>query len=452
MISWRILARATSQPVPVRRCFLPRSMPPPAIAAGSRSTSTTPSNGRFMSAKTNIVITLRLARSLLQSANAARSCSTLERPEEDGKTADADSDDGVFVRGRLKFITTDDLQVAPASTALLMSLFEKFHVQDPDEIEQRIVQLSSEKIKSFLKRSLTTKQPLTGLYFDVPIAPSDGSLGMLPQKPFEEQLNESEHKPHSFKIRVLQLKDNSSLFYAEVGDTFVNHIFGLLSIPLGSVIKTSGQWASKGCLDNLYRSIDGNNAKGCMIPEFQSLLLSPQLAPFFGSGASQILQAEESASEKLKINSCFKCFKKGGFANVAHCHEDTLRWNARDGVYRYEYTNCHEKTKTIDLCELHPKSIKGGCSDSDAYLKQGPQRFMLTDDLRVRPLSLASSLQVISEAKIQPKELVEKEYILTKFQVKELQQAALVTRNALSSVLLPQKKKRNLHGINSGLY
>jgi hypothetical protein len=45
---------------------------------------------------------------------------------------------------------------------------------------------------------------------------------------------------------------------------------------------------------------------------------------------------------------------------------------------------------------------------------------MVTDDLGVRPLSLDGSLRVVSEGKLQMKDLVEKEVTLTKFQVLDI--------------------------------
>jgi hypothetical protein len=56
------------------------------------------------------------------------------------ETAPARSEAGVFVKGCLKFIVTDDLQVAPASTSLMMSLFQKFGVQDPAVLEQQVLE------------------------------------------------------------------------------------------------------------------------------------------------------------------------------------------------------------------------------------------------------------------------------------------------------------------------
>ncbi|KAF8758041.1 hypothetical protein HU200_010796 [Digitaria exilis] len=222
-----------------------------------------------------------------------------QSPQNDGSTAAGDSEDGVFVKGCLKFIITDDLQVAPASTSLMLSLFEKFGVGDPADLEKAVVNLSSDKIKSLLKRSLTSKQPFTGYYFAVPNPPEDASLETL-HRDLYEQANNDEQKVNDVKIRVLQAKNSSSLLYAEVGDDFVDLLFGLLSVPLGSMIKTFGQGTSKGCLDNLYSSINGS-AKECMKPECRSLLLAPSSWPFFGSGATKILQVEESAPNKLQL-------------------------------------------------------------------------------------------------------------------------------------------------------
>ncbi|RLM73497.1 hypothetical protein C2845_PM15G20440 [Panicum miliaceum] len=179
---------------------------------------------------------------------------------------------GVFVKGLLKFIITDDLMVAPASTSLMLSLFQKFGVRDPETIEETILQLSSEKIISLIKRSLMSKQPLTGLYFDDTITYDDADLYVLP-----EQQNDGDQKLNIAKIKVLQTKNNS-LLYVEGDGEFIDLLFGLLSIPLRSIIKAFGQWPPNGCVDNLWKSIDGSG-EGSVRPECHSLLLSQRPHP-----------------------------------------------------------------------------------------------------------------------------------------------------------------------------
>uniref|UniRef100_A0A8R7PIK7 DUF674 domain-containing protein n=1 Tax=Triticum urartu TaxID=4572 RepID=A0A8R7PIK7_TRIUA len=207
-----------------------------------------------------------------------------EWPENCDITFATGSADGVFVKGCLKFIVTDDLQVAPASTSLMLSLFKKFGVEDPSRLEQRMIQLSSVEMTNLLKRSLTSKQPLTGHCFDVAISNDVSALEMVLESLHPKQGNDAEHELDNVRIRVLRT-NSSSLLYAEVNDDFVELLFGFLTVPLGSIIKTYGSWPSIGCIGNLYSSIDGS-AKGCIREPCQCLLLSPKLAPFFTSEAT----------------------------------------------------------------------------------------------------------------------------------------------------------------------
>ncbi|RLM66670.1 hypothetical protein C2845_PM16G18580 [Panicum miliaceum] len=278
----------------------------------------------------------------------------------DGDTAASRSEDGVFVQGCLKFIITDDLQVARSSTALMLSLFEKYGVRDPADLEQKVVQFSSEKITSLLKRSLTSKQPLTEHCFNVPIAHDDASLDTLTRNLYPDQQNEAEERLGILKIRVLQMKNNSTLLYAEVGEDFVDSLFGLLSIPLGSIMKSFGQRSSKGCLNNLYRSLDGS-AKEFMRSECQSLLLAPKLPPFFGCCASKILQVDELAPRELRIAACFTCLKNEGFSDFQRCHRSTWR---RD--YKRLEPDCQNRVKSITLCEANPKVPNDGSEIGEA--------------------------------------------------------------------------------------
>ncbi|KAJ1272564.1 hypothetical protein BS78_06G212100 [Paspalum vaginatum] len=309
------------------------------------------------------------------------------------------SKDGVFVKRCFKFIITDDLQVAPASTSLLLSLFQKFEVREPADIELKTVQFNSNKITSLIKRALTSEQALTGQYFRVPVTRGDDSLDAhaLPPK-WDEQVNEGEHEIDSVKIRLFQTKSSSSLLYAEVGGDFVDLLFGLLSVPLGSIMKLFGQWPSKGCLGNLYKSIDG------------SLLLAPKSAPFFGCSATRILNIDELVPRSLKIDACSTCLKLRGFENLRHCHAKSPYTGA---------AMCSIPQKCTELCELSPKSPAVGSIDGEdaAYVKAGHMKFMVTDDLRVLPLSLSTALQIVSDAKIQTEELVEQEIIVTTLQV-----------------------------------
>lgn len=122
-----------------------------------------------------------------------------------------------------------------------------------------------------------SKQPLTDLHFDVTTT-YDNDADLYAQLLYPEQQKDADQKLNTVKIKVLQKKNNSSLLYVEAGAEFIDVLFGLLSIPLGSIIKAYGQWPSNGCVDNLWKSMDGS-AKVCMRPERQSLLLAQSQHP-----------------------------------------------------------------------------------------------------------------------------------------------------------------------------
>ncbi|KAL5675124.1 hypothetical protein ACJX0J_011255, partial [Zea mays] len=258
-------------------------------------------------------------------------------------------------------------------------------------------------ITCLLKRLLTSKQPLTDHYFEAPVPQDDASLEALVQNLHPKQESEDQEMPGNLKIRVLQTKDDSALLYAEVGVDFVDSLFSLLSIPLGSAIKLYGQCSAKGCLGNVYRSIDGS-VQEFVREECQSLLLDPKLPPFFGCCASKILQVDELAPRELTIKACFVCFKSLGFSGCSLCH----------GYYNsnYVFVKCGNMVKSIKLCEANPKQ-KGGCEKGEVYVSR-KANFLVTDDLRVLPLSLASTVKIVSDSKIQTSNLVVKEITLTK--------------------------------------
>jgi hypothetical protein len=239
---------------------------------------------------------------------------------------------------------------------------------------------------SLLKRALMSQQALTGLFFDVAITPDAVNLDQLPEN-FLQPKN-AEHKFKSIKVKLIQTKDDALVLYAEAGQDFIDLIFGLLSFPLGSIIKAYGQWSPNGCIDNLYKSIAGREY---IKEEYQELLLSPKLAPHFGCSIN-VLQVRELEPRRLTV----KC------------------------------TSCHRAQRQICLCgsttsrtlvERSPKSSNMYDTTNATYIKGGPRNFIVTNNLRILHFSLANTLQLLRAAKIPKEKLVEKEITLDETQV-----------------------------------
>ncbi|KAL6843930.1 hypothetical protein ACP4OV_026501 [Aristida adscensionis] len=165
--------------------------------------------------------------------------------------------DGVFVR-----------------SVSIFPLLDKFGLHGQANVEEKILQLNSYKMAILLKRALLSKEPLTGLYSDAAFtSESDAvNLDQLPENMFPKQ---SKFIP--IKMKLVQTTDDSSVLYAEAGQDFIDTVFGLLNVPLGSIVKAYRQWFPNGCVHNLYESIEGS-ARERIKEECKSLLLSPKFA------------------------------------------------------------------------------------------------------------------------------------------------------------------------------
>ncbi|KAF8702292.1 hypothetical protein HU200_033061 [Digitaria exilis] len=185
-------------------------------------------------------------------------------------------------------------------------------------------------------------------------------------------------------VKLFVDREKKKVLFAESDKEFVDVLFSFLTMPLGTIVRLLDKQSQMGCLDELYKSVEDLSCTRCK-----------SSWPFFGSGATKILQVEESAPNKLQVNSCFKCFKLYGY---------------RDNFL------CKETPKSTEQCELNPKSPNGG-GKREAYVKGGHMKLMVTDGLRILPLALSTTLEVVSDAKIKTNELVEEEIALSKFQV-----------------------------------
>jgi hypothetical protein len=198
------------------------------------------------------------------------------------------------------------------------------------------------QIVRLLRRALLSKQPLTGLYFDIAIAPDAATFSQLPENRLSKQAVEAEPGFKPIKISLVQTKDDSSVVYAEVGQDFVDLFFGLLCTPVGSIIKTYSQFSPNGCINNIYKSVGS-----CVKQECISLLLFPKMPPFFGC-SNNVLKVEELPTRVLNYARSFY--------------------------------------------EMNPKSPKRrGETAYRAYVNGGSINFMVTNDLHIVDFSLAKS-------------------------------------------------------------
>ncbi|KAG8368392.1 hypothetical protein BUALT_Bualt15G0040700 [Buddleja alternifolia] len=269
------------------------------------------------------------------------------------KIQTADKNGGVFAKETTTFLITDHLQIVPNS------------------------------IMDLLKGLLVSKTPLSDLIFKRQMV-SATTISPLPR---------TGEGAASKKIIVNAMirKSTNKVLLVQADEDFINFLFSLLVIPLGTVVHLLGTNTCIGSVDNLYSSITNLECgKYLKTEDLKSILLKPQLPP-----------------EYLSKNHIF-----------SHTEDITL-------VMPYSVS----KVSFVDD------------NGTLGYVK-GPATFMVTDDLVVTPFSAFSSLSLMKKLKIPVSDVEELQFEVGINEALNILKASLMSTSALTDGLKPISKRR----------
>ncbi|KAJ6800858.1 uncharacterized protein M6B38_202345 [Iris pallida] len=360
-------------------------------------------------------------------------CSYCEKSMEDTNSSrkrkeDSASDDdgGVFVKGgeTTLFIIMDDLRVMPVSVASTFTMLQKLRIRNNKKLEEMTLDLGKEEVSYLLKQSIISETPLTDTCFrKTEVFQNESRKADTSNKISikAEARSEDEHCEEICMKLYIDRAENRMLC-AEVDGEVVNLLFSFLVLPMGSVIKLLHTSSSMGCLDNLYRSVEGLVSEYIVSDECKSLLLSPKLPPFFGCSRC-LLNVEEMLPLPLEGSSCERSFPSVWIS----CN-----------IYVNGICSNGKYVKPV-LEPLNPKKKKVNRTEKGGGYTDGWAKFILTDNLCVSPLSLSSILQAISDCQgTFSKILDQREVVIGKVQALELLKSALISKTPLTDVFLPR--------------
>ncbi|KAK6779189.1 hypothetical protein RDI58_021373 [Solanum bulbocastanum] len=300
---------------------------------------------------------------------------------------------GVFVRGGIKFIISDDLRVLPGSPISLVQLFSDLGYNHMNQIKEMFVEVGKEEILRLLTCSLISKSPLTEVFMNKQ-AIVDNSIMTEPRI---SQLFPDLQTVDSSKInlKLVLSKSRNKILYAEAKDSFVDFLFSFLTFPIGSVIKALNGISGLGCIDNLYKSVTDLESQWFSFSSYQNRLLSPGVAP-----------NHKCQNELLPI-----------FVELP------------------------------DYQLIDPRDVSGRTSEFGRFTKQ-PSLFIVSDDLEVKPMCSTSTFGFLKELNVTFFDIEEQVISIGKAEALCLLQAALIGSSsaltlALSSFLKTQKEEKD---------
>ncbi|KAJ3688370.1 hypothetical protein LUZ61_017534 [Rhynchospora tenuis] len=183
------------------------------------------------------------------------------------------------------------------------------------------------------------------------------------------------------KIGLKLLIDNKShkVIFAEAGKEFVDFIFSLLALPIGSVIKLLSSASMQGSIGNLYQSVKNIDSNYLLPNKEKSSLLEPKIC-LSGSPSNLLLEGDNNSLQP-KIYVC-----QGG------CSTASLEKNGICPTCRGKFT----RERTLVVPSKETVEMGNSTCESGGFVR-GVVTYMITDKLEVTPMSSISSITLINK-------------------------------------------------------
>ncbi|CAI9787177.1 unnamed protein product [Fraxinus pennsylvanica] len=215
-------------------------------------------------------------------------------------------------------------------------------------------------------------------------------------------------------LKLLIDTKNKRVLFAEVGKDFVDFIFHILAMPLGTAIRLLGKQEMVGCLGKLYESVENLNDTYILQGKNKEIFLKPKAPNPFTSVPSALL------TDKPTHKTYYMC----GNCSYQYSFSDDPNTPCQ---------NC-SRPMTRALSYVAPPQKKDG--PNEGFVKDAVT-YMVMDDLVVKPLSTVSSVALLNEYNIKEfATLQEKNVQFGMNEAVKLLKASLHSSNVLTTVFL----------------
>ncbi|XP_074287247.1 uncharacterized protein LOC141612384 [Silene latifolia] len=225
-------------------------------------------------------------------------------------------------------------------------------------------------------------------------------------------------KKLSLKLLV-DSKANKVLF-AEAGKEFVDFLFHILSLPVGTVVKLLNESGAVGCIGSLYKSVESLSSEYFQANVSKDVVLKPKTAVNV-----PLLELNDGPSASRKLYRCPNGCAYGSDDPNATCR------------------GCSHKICTALIYVSPPNAVNIGSTSSatGGYVK-GVVTYMVMDNLEVKPMSTISGITLMNKFNVKDvSALVEKEVQVGFTEGLAMLKASFdVTNKVLTTVFLNKKK------------
>ncbi|XP_057458958.1 uncharacterized protein LOC130749598, partial [Lotus japonicus] len=330
---------------------------------------------------------------------------------------------GVFVKGtESSFLVFDDLKIVPSSFVTFMPLLLQMGYSDLTQLEEITQNIGMQEILKILMYTLTSREPLTNA-----ILGSDSKKKDNPQNLFASAVKARANIGDSkMDVKVVRSKSQNKIIFAEANADFVDFIFSLLTIPLGSIVKLLGGQSFVGCVDNLYKSVESLDSSWCT--DSHPLLLNPGLALQFGC-PNQPLNIPDVEPPSYYYGTGDTRKTRPVYVNYEGYVDQVV--TIKGGVISKSRGLVYNPRTLTALDPRSPNRLKEG---SVGFVKR-PASYGVGDDLNVKLLSAISCISYLKELSLPLDDIEVKVVRIGEAEALSLLGASLTLKSTLTSGL-----------------
>ncbi|KAL3620113.1 hypothetical protein CASFOL_035025 [Castilleja foliolosa] len=236
-------------------------------------------------------------------------------------------------------------------------------------------------------------------------------------------MSSSESSESTVSLKLLIDTNGKRVLFAEAGKDFVDFLFRIPSLPIGSIINLFKKQELVGSLANLYQSIENLHDSYLQPNQTKDNLLKPVSLV---SGFVPLLALNEAPAPST-VKNLYKCSYCGSYGGGSNNVTDDRRAVC---------PSCKNQMSSPMTYVAPPPENKNPVSDGDGFVK-GVVTYMVMDDLVVTPLSTISCITLLNKFNV--KEVGSLEEKVVSFGVDEavkLLNASLQSKKVLTDVFL----------------
>ncbi|KAK5795255.1 hypothetical protein PVK06_036513 [Gossypium arboreum] len=228
-------------------------------------------------------------------------------------------------------------------------------------------------------------------------------------------------------LKLLIDTKGKRVLYAEAGKDFVDFLFNILLLPVGTVIRLLAKEGMVGCLANLYKSVENLGDTYLLPTTNKDTLLKPKYSSSLAADVPLLLPNTESSTTL-------------GFYRCSYGHNSNCRkYYANDPTSTCPACSHAMNIPATVVNPLNKVSTSSAVANEGGYVK-GVVTYTIMDDLTVTALSTISIIAMLNKFKVQQVDALEEKVVDVGIKEGvEILKASLQSKTVLTSVFLTQK-------------